>query len=112
MVTGQPERRHTPRHSALLLCQCVMLALVSAGCAAVQYETRPFFLEEQGRQTHGRKTWFDHLVEFDPGSLDYHVAEDYAQNPPRRIAVLPFVDRGSANFIVNKIPVSFRNQEE
>jgi hypothetical protein len=89
-----------------------MLALFSAGCATVQYETRPFFLEEQGRQTHGRKTWFDHLVEFDPGSLDYHVAEDYAQNPPRRIAVLPFVDRGSANFVVNNISLSFRNQEE
>lgn len=90
----------------------LMLALLCVGCSTVHYETRPFFLEEQARETHGRKNWFDHLVEFDPGGMDFQVAPDYAQNPPQRIAVLPFIDRGSANFVVNKIPLTFRNQEE
>jgi hypothetical protein len=71
-----------------------------------------FFLPEQGRETHGRKTWFDHVVEFDPGKMHVTVAADYAQNPPRRIAVLPFVDHGSAQFVVNKVPLTFRNAEE
>ena len=74
-------------------------------------QPHPFFLPEQNRESHGRKTWFDHLVEFDPGGIKTHVAEDYAQNPPRRIAVLPFVDHGSAQFVVNKIPITFRDDE-
>jgi hypothetical protein len=112
MATIPQRYSSIPHFTTMLLCHCVVVALFGSGCATVRYETRPFFLEEQDRQTHGRKTWFDHLVEFDPGSLDYQIADDYAQNPPRRIAVLPFVDRGSANFVVNKIPFSFRDQEE
>jgi hypothetical protein len=90
----------------------IVAALLGAGCSTVRYEQRAFFLPEQARETHGRKTWFDRVVEFDPGRLQFQVANDYAQDPPRRIAVLPFVDQGRAQFIVNKIPLSFRNQEE
>ena len=88
------------------------MVLACAGCSTIQYEKRPFFLPEQAVETHGRKTWFDRLVEFDPGKIKFQVAADYAQDPPRRIAVLPFVDHGSANFVVNKIPLSFRSEEE
>jgi Putative lipoprotein GNA1162-like len=77
----------------------------------MRYQERPFFLQEQGLETHGRKTWFDRLVEFDPGKTRFQVAADYAQDPPRRIAVLPFVDHGSANVVVNKIPLSFRDEK-
>jgi hypothetical protein len=31
---------------------------------------------------------------------------------PLRIAVLPFSDRGSANFVVDKVPLTFRNSEQ
>jgi hypothetical protein len=34
------------------------------------------------------------------------------RDPPARIAVLPFADEGSANFVVDKIPLTFRNQQE
>jgi len=88
------------------------MVLACTGCSTIQYEKRPFFLQEQGLATHGRKTWFDRLVEFDPGKVQFQVAADYAQDPPRRIAILPFVDQNSANFVVNKIPLSFRNEEE
>jgi hypothetical protein len=90
----------------------LFLVLACNGCATVRYQERPFYLEEQGVETHGRKTWFDHLVEFDPGGIKTTVADDYAQNPPQRIAVLPFVDRGSAQFVVNKIPLSFRDADK
>lgn len=88
------------------------VVLVLSGCTTIRSQSSPFFLPEQNRETHGRKTWFDHLVEFDPGHVQVTVAKDYAQNPPRRIAVLPFVDQGSAQFVVNKLPLSFRDKNE
>jgi len=94
-----------------LVC-LVVIALACTSCATIRYEKRPFFLQEQGLETHGRKTWFDRVVEVDPGKTRFQVAADYAQDPPRRIAVLPFVDHGSANFVVNKIPLSFRDEKE
>lgn len=93
------------------LAWLLVVTLLGTSCATVHSEHRAFFLPEQGRETHGRKTWFDHLVEFDPGKLTVQVADDYASRPPRRIAVLPFIDQGSAQFVVNTIPLSFRDAE-
>ena len=103
---------HTPTYSRMLPLMCTVGAvLFVSGCASLRAHPHPFFLPEQSRESHGRKTWFDHVVEFDPGGITTHVAEDYAQNPPRRIAVLPFVDHGSAQFVVNKIPLTFRDED-
>ncbi len=88
------------------------------GCARISQssvdrrEERPFFQAELETETHGRKTWFDYLVETDPGGLDLRVASDYMDHPPAVVAVLPFCDTGSANFTVNKLPITFRNQHE
>ncbi len=84
---------------------------VAAGCSTQNQETRPFFLPEQGIESHGRKTWFDHLVELDPGRVHFQVAADYADDPPERIAVLPFTDHGSAQYVVDKIPLTFRDAQ-
>ena len=101
---------HTPTYSRMLTLMCTVGAVFFvSGCASMRSQPHPFFLPEQNRESHGRKTWFDHVVEFDPGGIKTQVAEDYAQNPPRRIAVLPFVDHGSAQFVVNKIPLTFRD---
>src|SRR5262249_789273 len=108
-VAGRRGSAVQPAHWLVLL---VMTALTCAGCATVQDEKTPFFLPEQGLETHGRKTWFDRLVELDPGKIQFQVAADYAQDPPRRIAVLPFVDHNGANFVVDKIPLTFRNEKE
>ena len=103
---------HTPTYSRMLTLMCTVGAvLFVSGCASMRSQPHPFFLPEQNRESHGRKTWFDHVVEFDPGGIKTQVAEDYAQNPPRRIAVLPFVDHGSAQFVVNKIPLTFRDKD-
>jgi len=86
-----------------------------AGCSTVNERTaerRPFFQSEYQAETHGRKTLLDRIVELDPGSMKVDVAPDYQRNAPLRIAVLPFTDRGSANFSVDKIPVTFRNHEQ
>jgi len=86
-----------------------VMGCVSAGQQDVN---RTFFQEEYGVETHGRKTWFDHLIEVDPGGIKTTIAPDYDEVAPPRIAVLPFVDRGSAQYEVDKIPLTHRNAEE
>jgi hypothetical protein len=100
------------RNSTVVLARCIVgIVLCISGCTTTQSRPHPFFLAEQDRESHGRKTWFDHVVEFDPGGIKVEVADDYAQQPPRRIAVLPFVDHGSAQFVVNKVPLTFRDAD-
>jgi hypothetical protein len=93
-----------------LLLILVLCPLV--GCSSKSYETRPFFQHEYEVQSHGRKTVFDHLVELDPGTFKVTVAPDYLGNPPARIAVLPFTDVGSANFVVDKVSLTLRNKRQ
>lgn len=86
-----------------------------AGCSTVGQRTeerRPFFQPEYDLTSHGRKTLFDRVVELDPGGLHVKVATNYQREAPLRIAVLPFTDRGSANFVVDKIPLTFRDREQ
>lgn len=86
--------------------------LMLTGCAAHQPENRPFFQQEYSTETHGRKTLLDRIVETDPGGFHVNVSPEYEANPPERIAVLPFGDLGSANFVVDKIALTRRNQQE
>ena len=85
-----------------------------AGCFTTepQYQTRPFFLSEEDTATHGRKSIFDRVIETDPGVTDYVLASNYQEDPPRRIAVLPFVDHGNGEYSIDKIDLSFRKSEE
>src|SRR5579863_334441 len=107
---------HLANHRPVLAIVAALILLAPSaltGCAnSSSYENNTFFRPEYGLDTHGRKTWLDHLVEVDPGRLNVHLAENYEQIAPLRIAVLPFSDRGSANFVVDKIPLTFRNQEQ
>ena len=100
----------------VLYCLILSAALAGlAGCSSVDQraeERRPFFQPEYELTSHGRKTLFDRVVELDPGGLNVKVAPDYEANAPLRIAVLPFTDRGSANFVVDKIPLTFRDHQQ
>ena len=100
----------------VLCCLILPAALASfAACSSVSQraeERRPFFQPEYELTSHGRKTLFDRVVELDPGGLHVKVASDYQSNAPLRIAVLPFTDRGSANFVVDKIPLTFRDRQQ
>jgi hypothetical protein len=84
------------------------------GCSSTtnNYENRPFFLAEEDIATHGRKSWFDRMIESDPGVTDFTVAADYQEHPPLRIAVLPFIDHGNGEYSVDRISLSFRKSEE
>lgn len=83
------------------------------GGLLIEYvRSTPFFQTEYRVEAHGRKTLFDHIVELDPGAFNVEVAADYLKHPPARIAILPFADVGNANFVVDKISLTFRNEEE
>ncbi len=88
------------------------LALSGGASRTTASDNRTFFRDEQGLETHGRKTWFDHLVELDPGGLTTHLAADYDQAAPEKIAVLPFNDCGSAQYVVDKIALTHRTDGE
>src|SRR4030095_8907566 len=111
-MTRLPIKRGSSR------CQLEVLLLLLAllgGCASTQHQqpqARPFCLTEEEVATHGRKTWFDRLYETDPGGVACESAGDYQERPPRKIAVLPFVDEGTGSYLVNKVPVKTRNEEE
>lgn len=90
----------------------VMIVISGCSTTAPQYQTRPFFLAEDDTATHGRKSIFDRVIETDPGLTDYLLATDYPEDPPRRIAVLPFVDHGNGDYMVDKISLSFRKSEQ
>jgi hypothetical protein len=91
----------------LLFVSCLLI-----GCAGNSYESRPFFQHEYHPESHGRKTILDRIVETDPGSFKVETSPQYFKEPPVRIAVLPFTDIGSANFVVDKIPLTNRNKIE
>jgi Putative bacterial lipoprotein (DUF799) len=92
----------------------VTVLLLLAGCstASTKYRTRPFFLPEEEAATHGRKAWYDRIIEVDPGSAKFTVADEYEQAPPKKIAVLPFTDLGDGSFVVDKIPILPRSDRE
>ena len=88
--------------------------MLLSGCSAAvpEYKSRPFFLNEEEVATHGRKAWYDRIIELDPGGAEFTVAANYQQAPPKNIAVLPFTDLGDGNFVVDNIPLIPRNDEE
>ena len=96
-------------------CQLYILFIplvLLAGCASTQPQPRSFFLVEQELETHGRKTWFDRLFEADPGGVSFVIAGDYQERPPRKIAVLSFVDEGTGSYLIDKVPVKTPDKGE
>ena len=89
-----------------------MLLVLLAGCASTQPQPSPFFLTEKEVETHGRMAWYDRLLDADPGSTSFVIAGDYQERPPRKIAVLPFVDEGKGTYLIDKISVKTRDKEE
>jgi len=106
--------RNRPNFGSRGILRIVTVLLLLAGCSAksTQYRTRPFFLPEQEASTHGRKAWYDRVLEADPGGAEFSVAADYEQAPPKKIAVLPFTDLGDGSFVVDKIPLLRRSNQE
>jgi Putative bacterial lipoprotein (DUF799) len=91
----------------------VSVSSLLIGCASnSSYESRPFFQHEYAAGSHGQKNILDRIVETDPGGFKVETSPQYLKDPPERIAVLPFADIGSANFVVDKIALTHRSKIE
>jgi hypothetical protein len=90
----------------------VSVSSLLIGCASSSYESRPFFQHEYAAESHGQKNILDRIVETDPGGFKVETSPQYLKDPPERIAVLPFADVGSANFVVDKIALTHRSKIE
>lgn len=110
-VAGGPKSLGGGRRGRLAWALAATLVLWSCSTGN-NYETRPFFQPEYDLQSHGRKTLFDRVVETDPGTFNVILSPDYLRDTPERIAVLPFSDVGSAEFVVNKIPLTHHSHQE
>ena len=97
---------------ASIVIACTIAALGCAPTSSSDRSNRTFYRQEYGLDTHGRKTWFDHVLEADPGGIRVVSLADYEKEAPARIAVLPFADRGSAQFVVDRVALTRRNAEE
>ena len=82
-------RNHSVLGSYYSFSGLIAVLFLLAGCstASIEYKSRPFFLTEEEVATHGRKSWYDRIVELDPGGAEFTVAADYQQRPPKKIAV-------------------------
>jgi len=107
-----PRNRPLSGSRGILSIATVLLLLAGCSAKSTQYRTRPFFLPEKEASTHGRKAWYDRVLEVDPGGAEFKVAADYEQAPPKTIAVLPFTDLGDGSFVVDKIPLLRRSEQE
>lgn len=79
--------------------------------AITEAEDQPLFLQEEGLTSHGKKHWYDYLIEADPGACKIQISPDYEQNAPQRIAVLPFLEKGSGKFSINGIKIDNRDKD-
>ncbi|QSR83996.1 GNA1162 family protein [Methylacidimicrobium sp. B4] len=100
------------RHSAaadletlwLYLCLGFGLCVLAVPLlAAEEAGDQRLFLPEKGADSHGRKRWYDYVMDPDPGSCTVWTSPDFAERAPRRIAVLPFIDEGAGNYVLNEI---------
>ncbi|MGD9896430.1 MAG: GNA1162 family protein [Candidatus Methylacidiphilaceae bacterium] len=66
-------------------------------------EDQRLFLPEEDADSHGRKRWYDYAMDPDPGSCTVHISPRFAESGPSRIAVLPFTDEGTGNYVLNEI---------
>jgi hypothetical protein len=109
-----PRNHRKPSAMTIILGMLLAVPFLLAGCstASTQYKSRPFFLTEEELMTHGRKAWYDRILELDPGGAEFTVADDYQQAPPKKIAVLPFTDLGEGEFVVDKLPLLARSDQE
>jgi hypothetical protein len=57
-------------------------------------------------------TWYDHLIELDPGTFKVRATAEYRTRPPQKIAVLPFTDTGSGDYVLDKVPVTVRTRKD
>jgi hypothetical protein len=88
------------------------------GCANNQYRdlssrnNDPFYQEEKDSGYSGQKKLLDRLYQLDPGQRFLEHSSSFLQNPPKKLAILPFENLQGGDFKINGEPVPEREGEE
>ena len=64
-----------------------------------------FFLSQKDYTEHGKKGKLDRLYQLDPGGDSFEFDEKFINDPPKKIAVLPFENLIGGNLILNGFPI-------
>ena len=88
-----------------------------AGCAMQSHDLvwksdDPFYRSEQEDGTFGQKTALDRAAQLDPATGNVQYSQSFLDDPPRKIAILPFENLEGGNFRLNWIPVTARDEQE
>lgn len=88
-----------------------------AGCATQNHDLvsgndDPFYKQEEENGTYGKKTSLDRTLQLDPKQGNLRYSPSLFEDPPKKIAVLPFENLEGGNFKLNWIPVTGRDGEE
>lgn len=97
-------------YSKMFLCFLIVLNMLFllTGCFGVNRRTtgnERFFLEEEGVEDYGKKTFVDRVYQLDPGDKEFTVSDKFYKNPPMKIAILPFDNKVGGKYILNEIPI-------
>lgn len=97
----------------------ILLLIVSLiGCGTfrsketVNNDSGEFFLTEKDYSEHGKKGTLDRLYQLDPGGNTFKYDEEFINNPPHSIAVLPFENLIGGNLILNGFEIKREDEEE
>lgn len=88
-----------------------------AGCAMQSHDLvwesdDPFYRSEQEDGTFGQKTALDRAAQLDPATGKVQYSQSFLDDPPKKIAILPFENLEGGNFRLNWIPVTARDEKE
>jgi LysM repeat protein len=95
----------------------VLLALLP-GCANDQYRelsyknNDPFYQKDKDNGYSGQKRLLDRVYQLDPGQRLLKYSPDFLQNPPKKVALLPFENLQGGDFMLNGAPFTERKGEE
>ncbi|MFN3466189.1 MAG: GNA1162 family protein [Candidatus Brocadiales bacterium] len=95
-----------------------LLLFLLIGCANNQYRelssrnNDPFYQEEKDKGYSGEKRLLDRIYQLDPGQRFFRSSPSFLQNPPKKLALLPFENLQGGDFMLNGGPFPERTVEE
>lgn len=102
---------------AAVLLPVFLLLSLSPGCATHNHDLAwqsddPFYQQERESETYGVRSPLEKALQLDPGDVDIECSPTFMEDPPRRIAILPFENLEGGNFRLNWVPVTGRDGNE
>lgn len=96
----------------------IPLLLLLLGCADKPYRalspksSDPFYQEDKDHGYSGQKKLLDRVYQLDPGQSFFKCSPYFLQDPPRKLAFLPFENLKGGDFLLNGMPLTERKGED